>query len=322
LKYVVLGTTEFTLACVRGLLDSGNEVSALISMPKGMSPNLSVDIAGFAKQNKICFHEVADINTAESRKILRAYCPDYLFSSWPRILKQSTLEIPRYFCIGTHPTDLPRNRGRHPLHWLISLGISKTKLSFFRMDEGIDSGNLLLQIPFQLGSAAEVGDAVAQMNKTAYRGVKKLSHWLEKTPNRTGIMQTRLHANTWRKRTPYDVTLDLRMSASAISRSVRSFSPPFPCTKLIIEDRILLVEKVLFLPRRKSFGIKDEIGRMEPGRVLSIRGNRIKVKADDALIELCCRSLVPARLKNVRYIHPPTKYLSQHPHLLKQLDHA
>ena len=71
------------------------------------------------------------INSSKSIKILSYHRADFIFVSWPKIVKADILDTPKYFCIGTHPTNLPYNRGRHPLHWIIALGISETKLSFF-----------------------------------------------------------------------------------------------------------------------------------------------------------------------------------------------
>ena len=72
--------------------------------------------------------------------------------------------MPNNFSIGTHPTALPFNRGRHPLHWVIDLGISETKLSFFKMDEGVDTGNIILQCPFQIDEGDEIEDVNSKMN--------------------------------------------------------------------------------------------------------------------------------------------------------------
>lgn len=320
MKFIVLGTTEFTLACARGIIDCGGEVCAMVSMPRHVRPNLSVDISGFAKRHKIHYHEMYDINSAGNRRILSAYDPDYILSSWPKILKKGTLAIPRYFCIGTHPTSLPHNRGRHPLHWLIVLGLLKTKLSFFRMDEGIDSGNLLLQVPFEIGSTEAVENAVSQMNKTAYRGVKVLCRQFKKNPSLPGSVQDQSCANTWRKRTPYDVVLDLRMSSLAIERTVRSFSPPFPCAKIVIENQVLKVKRASARSGEMFSLTSSEIDRMEPGKVHSIGGDKIVVKAEDGLIELHCQAKVPRHLLNVKYIHPPMRQLALNPEISKPLE--
>ena len=76
---------------------------------------------------------------------------DFFVSSWPNLISNKVLKIPKFGVIGTHPTPIPMNRGRHPLHWMIALGISNSKISFFKMDETIDGGNILIQEPFIVG---------------------------------------------------------------------------------------------------------------------------------------------------------------------------
>ena len=147
MKIVILGTSELDIFCSNAIIDSGSQVVAMISIPQKARPNNSADISLYAKQHDIPYHELEDINSLESLDLLRNYAPDYIIASWPKIIKQDVINITKYHIVGTHPTNLPFNRGRHPLHWLIASGIQETKLSFFRMDEGIDTGNILLQIP-------------------------------------------------------------------------------------------------------------------------------------------------------------------------------
>ena len=59
------------------------------------------------------------------------FCLEAIEKGEENLIKKEILEIPKKYCIGTHPTALPFNRGRHPLHWLIAIGIPKTALSFF-----------------------------------------------------------------------------------------------------------------------------------------------------------------------------------------------
>lgn len=235
MRYVVLGTSEFTLRCAEGLLEGGAAVTALVSMPSHALPLNSVDVASFAANRKIPYHEVEDVNSAEGVRLLAMHEPDYVFSSWPRILGPDVLALPRLFCIGTHPTELPRGRGRHPLHWLIVLGAEGSKLSFFRMVKGVDAGPILLQVDFGLGASHTVAQVGRSVSEAGYRGARLLAERLQDDPVFEGTPQDDRLAIYWRTRTPHDVTLDPRMSASQISRIVRSFAPPYPGAKLIYE---------------------------------------------------------------------------------------
>jgi methionyl-tRNA formyltransferase len=305
MRALVIGTSKFTLRCIDGLLDSGWSLCAIISLIEELRPNNSTDISTYAKKRRIPYHEIDDINSPESHALISSYYPDYLFSSWPKIIGRSILDIPRICCVGTHPTELPFNRGRHPLHWLIAMGISETKLSFFRMDEGVDTGNILLQIPIEISNKDAIIDVVAKMEEAAYSGVKLLCDRFSEDPFYAGIPQDHTKANYWRKRTPHDVTLDLRMSASTVLRTVRSFMAPYPCANLIVSRYVLKIVSASLV----EMATTSDLQRLEPGKVIHIRDNEIRVKVDDAIIDLKAKDLVPQAIQKIEYIHPPSVYL-------------
>ena len=310
MKFIVLGTTEFTLNCARSLIDAGNDVCALVSIFEHLTPLNSADIKGFAKANGILYHEVEDINSPAAVNFLKSLEPDFIFSSWPKIFKKDVLSIPKRFCIGSHPTDLPYNRGRHPLHWLIALGHPDTKVSFFKMDEGVDSGNLLLQIPLMIEPSDKIDKVVDKMNTAAYAGLKQLSKKLVEDPLYEGKKQDHEKANYWRKRSVHDTVLDMRMSADAIVRTVRSFSLPYLCAKLIFKEHILNIVHAQIV---ETYLSPEEIKRMEPGKIMNKEDKRIRVKVDDGIVELECDKDLPRDLLATQYIHPPTKYMIEWP---------
>ena len=313
MNFIVLGTSEFTLCCARAILDSNCRISAIVSMPAQILPLNSVDVAGFAEENGIPYHEIEDINAPVSIDMLHGYAPDYMFSSWPRIMEKEALDVPQRFVIGSHPTDLPFNRGRHPLHWLIVLGITRTKISFFKMDEGVDSGNILYQYPFTISHEDYIEDAVTRMNNAAYEGIKILCKKLSDDPFYEGVEQNHSFANYWRKRTPHDVTLDLRMTSSMILRTVKSFAPPYPCANLVFEKDIIKISNAAVAETELQ---PEQLQRIEPGSIISVSENVIRVKVDDAIMDLTCKSPIPEKMREKKYIHPPTKYFAEFPDIL------
>jgi len=310
IKFVVLGTTEITLSCAKSILDGGNEVCLLVSMPSKLLPGNSTDISDFAAEYEIPYHEADDINSPESVCLLQDHKPDYIFSCWPRILKKKVLEIPEFYCIGSHPTELPFNRGRHPLHWLIVLNINNSVLSLFRLDEKIDNGNILVQTPFYIENQDEIKDVIRKMNSAAHKATCSLVKKLNENPNYSGQSQNSSKANYWRKRNRHDLTLDMRLSSGCLMRIIRSFAPPFPCANLIFENQVL---KITAASISQIEIPTDELKRIEPGKVIYIKGSKIGIKTDDSILDLTCLGEIPHSLAIGKYIHPPTKYLTDHP---------
>ena len=296
------------MSTARALIDGGAEVCALISMPPHLVPAGSANVGAFAAEKMIPYHEVEDINAKESVSLIQAYMPDYVFCTWPKMMAKETLQIPRFCTIGTHPTKLPFNRGRHPMHWIIAMGISENKLSFYRLDEGVDTGNILLQVPLKISPDDAIGDALSALQTAGYQGTRELVSRLLEDPSFIGVEQNHEDANYWRKRTPHDITLDLRMSSSAILRTIRSFAPPYPCANLIFESNIIKIWGGKVAQETDQM-LPEQLQRIEPGTVLSAKQNKLRVKVDDAIVDLECVGMLPPRLSRAKYIHPPAKYL-------------
>lgn len=308
LTFVILGTSEFDIYSANAILDNGHQVLAIISMPKKSRPNNSANIEQYAKKKCIPYHEFLDINSPNSIKILKQLEPDYIFTSWPKVICKEVLNVPNNFSIGTHPTALPFNRGRHPLHWVIDLGISETKLSFFKMDEGVDTGNIILQCPFQIDEGDEIEDVNSKMNLVVYDGITILCQKLISEPNYSGKKQKHKLANYWRMRTHHDVTIDLRMHADSIIKTVRSFALPYPCANLIFDNFVIKIKKVALAKTDKYL---EDLKRIEPGSIISIESKKITVKAGDVIIELFSIEPLPKVMTLAKYIHPPSKYIMQ-----------
>jgi methionyl-tRNA formyltransferase len=310
MKLVVIGTDKFAIRLAEAALDEGLPPSAFVSMPASALPLNSADIRGFSATHNIPLFEFEDLNAAEALTAFRVLAPDYVLCSWPRMLGKDFLGIPKKFVIGTHPTELPFNRGRHPLHWLIAQGISRTKLSFFHMDEGVDSGRLLEQIPIEVSDQETINSLNDKVDAAAYQGAAAVLRRIKQDPTYDGVSQDQALATYWRKRTPHDVTIDLRLGSQQIERIVRSFTSPYPCANLIFED---VVVKICEAQRVDAEYPGDAIARMEPGKVVSIDDQFIRVKTADGVVALGYIGDLPKAFRKAKYIHPPTKYFAEWP---------
>jgi methionyl-tRNA formyltransferase len=308
LRIVVAGTTATVTDCVAawGL---HHDVAGIVSMPEGNRPDNSADLRAFAELRNIPYREVVDINQPAAIQTLQELRPDILFSMWPKLMRRPVIEVARMGCIGTHCTPLPANRGRHPLHWMIVLGIEQSCVSFFLMDEGIDSGDILLQTPFRIGARADIREALAAMAGAFVEGCAALAKELAAGGPIAGRAQDHGRANTWRARSVFDTLIDFRMTAPAIDRLVRSFCAPFGGAKLVWQQQLIAIARTEILPVDNELSKSD----CEPGRILRRGPVSLIVKADDRLIELypSDSAALTALPKDVRCLLPPTAYFEQ-----------
>ena len=307
MRFIVLGTSEFTQKCTQVLLDAGIEVAALISLPQKERQLDSIDLKAFAEKHRISYCEFSDLSSPEANKTMREFKPDYIFSSWPHLLKADTIGIPKHFVIGSHPGALPYNRGRHPLYWLFCLGFHETKISFFIVDEKVDNGPILSQIPFSIPQDADISKAFENMSGAACLGMSEVIQKL-RDPAFRPKSQDSAKANYWRKRTAHDVILDPRMSGQMIVRTVRSYAPPYPGAILLWKDSVLRVKQAKVDSLEYT---SDEVQRMENGRICHLSESTLFMKSEDSLVKFDFTQPLPPALVSAKHIHPPTYYLSQ-----------
>jgi methionyl-tRNA formyltransferase len=306
LSFVVLGTTEFTLACADAIRRSGGEVRALITLPEHLKPENSTDFASYAQENDIELIEYSDLNSAEAIEHLKRLDVDYIFSTWPHLLSEEFLRAPKNFVIGSHPTPLPIGRGRHALHWLTVLNIRETCLSFFIMDNGIDTGQLLFQQPFRVED--RIFDTNQRMIGAVYKAFPKLLGKLLDGDPPVSQTNSECFSNYWRKRDFHDITLDPRMPSAVARRIVNSFMPPYSGARLYIGVDEYLV--IVHIRKVTEGACLDHWALREHGYVFESYHDRILIRFDDAVLSLNFSSTLYRNLAGNK-LHPPSFYLHQ-----------
>ncbi len=104
------------------------------------------------------------INRPDSLEYLRGLAPDLIVvAAFGQLLKKAVLELPRYGCINVHASLLPRYRGAAPIQWAIIRGERWTGVTTMVMDEGMDTGPILLQRAVRIGEDETAGELAARL---------------------------------------------------------------------------------------------------------------------------------------------------------------
>jgi methionyl-tRNA formyltransferase len=175
------------------------------------------------------------------------------------------------------------------------------------VDEKVDNGAILSQIPFSIPQDADISKAFENMSGAACLGMSEVIQKL-RDPAFRPKLQDSAKANYWRKRTVHDVILDPRMSGQMIVRTVRSYAPPYPGAILLWKDFVLRVKQANLDSLDYT---RDEVQRMENGRICHQSENSLFMKSEDSLVKLDFTKPLPAELASAKHIFPPTYYLSQ-----------
>lgn len=234
-----VGSSRLTLQAL--LRHRANVVGVLELVPDDPSA-----VSGFVRLNDVAAEAnvpcvgFQNINAPEIVAQVREWQPDLLFVvGLSQIVKPELQSVPKLACVGFHPTMLPRGRGRAPVAWLV-LDATAGAANFFVMDEGADSGPILVQEPFDVSVDDDAASVTTKLEQAIDRA---LDRWLpellagEWNPQPQDESLATYHG----KRAPEDGWIDWNKSAREIDALIRAAGRPHPGAFTFLKDRKLLV---------------------------------------------------------------------------------
>jgi len=152
LRIIFMGTPEFAVPSLEKLVEMGHNVVAVVTQPdKPVGRKQSrlqpppVKVAALKHGIKTIL-QPEKIKNQEFYKTIRELKPDLIVTAaYGKILPKQVLDIPKYGCINVHASLLPRYRGAAPIHWAVINGEKKSGVTTMFMDEGLDTGDMLLK---------------------------------------------------------------------------------------------------------------------------------------------------------------------------------
>ena len=161
LRIVFMGTPQFAVPILEALIKSGEEILAVVTQPDkpaGRGKKLTPPpVKVLAEKHGLPVLQPSKIKDAAFLASLRELSPDVIVvAAYGKILPKEVLEIPKFGCINVHASLLPKFRGAAPINWAIIAGEKETGVTIMQMDEGMDTGDILLmeKIPIEEGETA------------------------------------------------------------------------------------------------------------------------------------------------------------------------
>ncbi len=278
MRIVFIGAVEFSLRALERLVEMNAEIVGVCTLQESKFNADHVDLSSFSVMHGIPVFYADDINSTETLSWIQDKSPDIIFCfGWSRLIKQDLLGLTSLGVIGFHPTALPANRGRHPIIWALVLGLKKTASTFFFMDAGADSGDILSQQEISITDQDDAGTLYDKVVETALVQIAEFLPQLT-TGKFERIKQDGQVANTWRKRGSRDGKIDWRMSAQSIHNLVRGLTRPYIGAHFLVEGKEIKVWKTAI--------VMDADNNIEPGKVLLQSSSEIFVKCGQGTISL------------------------------------
>ena len=164
MKVVYMGTPDFSVGALEAIINSGHEVTAVVTQPdkpKGRSKELQISpVKACALKYNLPVFQPVKIKEAEAIAKLREFEADiFVVAAFGQILSKEILTMPKYGCINIHASLLPKYRGASPIQWAVLNGEEVSGVTIMQMDEGIDTGDILMQETVTL-DAKETGESL------------------------------------------------------------------------------------------------------------------------------------------------------------------
>ena len=185
MNIIFMGTPEFAVPSLKALIDSKYDVVGVVCQPdrpKGRGKKMSSPpVKELAEQHSIPVLQPEKIRTDEFYVTLKGFKPDLIcVTAYGRIIPPSILELPKYGCLNVHASLLPKYRGAAPINWAIINGEKTTGITTMLMDEGMDTGDILLKKEIEIG---EDDTSVELSQKLSAIGAELLIETIEKGEN-------------------------------------------------------------------------------------------------------------------------------------------
>lgn len=283
LHIVFAGTPEFGLPCLEALEKSIHRVMAVYTQPDrpaGRGRKLQPSaVKHWALSHDIPIYQPPHFKQPETVAELAALKPDLMVViAYGLLLPKRVLTIPRLGCINVHASLLPRYRGASPIQQAILQGDSCAGVTIMQMDEGLDTGDSLIEAVCEVSSretAASLHDKLAELAPEALlRAIDALAEG-----RATPMPQPHDEATYAGKISKEDARIDWTQAALVIDRKIRAFNP-WPIAYTLLGDDNLRIHQARIKPGTTSAA---------PGTIISIDKQGMLVAAGEG--RLCIEVL-------------------------------
>ena len=244
MKLIFMGTPDFSVGTLEALIAAGHEITLVVSQPdkpKGRGHELApTPVKETALKHGLKVFQPKRLKDPETIRTLEEMPADAIVViAFGQIVPASILHMKKYGCINVHGSLLPKYRGAAPIQWAVIDGERESGVTIMQMDEGLDTGDMLLKGSVVLDEKETSGSL---FNKLSALGASLCVEALEKlekgelTPEKQGESPTEYA----RMLTKEMGELDFSRDAVTLERLIRGFNP-WPSAYTRLGDKTLKI---------------------------------------------------------------------------------
>ena len=275
-----MGTPDFSVGTLEALVEAGHEVCLVVTQPdkpKGRGKEMQyTPVKEAALKHGIEVYQPRRIREAECVEKLRQYNADIMVViAFGQIIPKEILEMVPYGCVNVHASLLPKYRGAAPIQWSIIDGEAVTGVTTMQMDEGLDTGDMLLKTEVPI-TAEETGESLH--DKLAKAGAALCVETLAKlqegsiVPEKQGESPT-AYAKMLDKKLG---NIDWTKSAAEIERLVRGLNS-WPSAYTYWNKKVVKIWKA---------SVTDENSNEQVGTVVKVEKDSFYVQTGNGLLKV------------------------------------
>lgn len=281
LKVVLLGYGELAQGLLLGIIKYKHKIVGVFRWEKER-PNLPIaflrdifvpdGLTSIIKTENIPEIQAKNANSKKFIKEIKKLNPDViLVGSWGEILKKEIINLPKIACINCHPSLLPKHRGSNPYASAVRNGETKTGVTFHLINEGIDTGEILLQKEVNI-SHDDTGESIR--NKCAFTAKEAVSELLDKIEKAELIpqKQNETEASYFPVLNSNDAKINWNRPALEIHNNIRGLFP-------WVKSYTLHNDTFLFIGRTKVVEIQNNSDK--PGKILDKNNESLIISTTD-----------------------------------------
>ncbi len=230
MKFGFVTCVQLGKSCIEKIIEMEGRLDLLVTLKDEKAKNKSgrIYLDDIATKNNIPLLKINNVNDIEVIEALKKYEIDWLFIiGWSQIAKVDLLNTPKKGCIGMHPTLLPKGRGRASIPWAILKKLDKTGVTMFKLDQEVDTGEILGQVEILLTEEITATELYKEVNESHTKLIEK--YWEDIINDRLELRpQIEEEATYWEGRKPEDGEIKNKMTVEEAETLVRAVTHPYP----------------------------------------------------------------------------------------------
>lgn len=299
MRVIFMGTPDFSVGTLNALIAAGHEIALAVTQPdkpKGRGKSMQYPpVKEAALEHGIEVYQPRRVRESECIEYLRKYEADIIVVvAFGQILPKEILEMPKYGCINVHASLLPKYRGAAPIQWAVINGEEVTGVTTMRMDEGLDTGDMILKEEVVLEKEETGGSLFERLARTgADLCVRTLTAIEEGTATYTPQKHEEATHTTMIKKQLGEI--DWTKPAQELERLVRGLNP-WPSAYTHVNGKTLKIWKTSVLEKETG----KEPGTIEVGKsTIAVQTGKGMLQLEEIQLEGKKRMQTDAFLRGV-----------------------